>query len=521
MPTEVASDSVHVARAGSAPRRPVAPAGSSALADRPPPSDAARPVVSRRGRHSLPATVAALAGWAALVAVGRGWGLWLLARGRRLELAQPPLLGRPGPGWTIRLLAPLVVGLALMGALPWLAARWRWATTVVVAALASSAWAVSLAAVDGPRWASGLTRGVAGGNELGADVARVAADPSHFLRTFTRQIAGYHVQVRGHPPGMVLILVGLRDLGLGGNGWAAALLLGAGAASVAVVLVAARMVAGESAARQALPFLVLSPAAIWMATSPDAFYVLTCAVAVALTLAALGLPWSPTHDAGAAGEETGPGLDPRPSVRTDAWAVAAGLAWAGCLLLSYGLVLVALVPLVVAWRHRRVRPLVVTAGVAAAALAAFGLTGFWWPAGLLATRHQYDTLHVSRPLWYFGLADLSAWALALGPAMAVAVLRLPGWPRVHRRGGAGPEAGWTRSGRGLALVVAGGLAAALVADLSGMSEGEVERIWLPFTAWVLLAGVSLAARGPRRARAWLALQAASAVVLVSLVTTQW
>ena len=66
--------------------------------------------------------------------------------------------------------------------------------------------------------------------------------------------------------------------------------------------------------------------------------------------------------------------------------------------------------------------------VTLAGLAAFGLTGFWWPAGLLATRHQYGVLRVSRPYWYFVLADLSAWALALGPAMAVALVRLTGWP---------------------------------------------------------------------------------------------
>ncbi len=155
-------------------------------------------------------------------------------------------------------------------------------------------------------------------------------------------------------------------------------------------------------------------------------------------------------------------------------------------------------------------------------LSAFGLTGFWWPAGLLATRHQYAALRVSRPWWYFDVADLSAWALALGPALAVALVRLEGWPGWPDRStipaGARPA---NRRGAGLALLVAGGVAAALVADLSALSEGEVERIWLPFTAWVLLAGASLAERGARSARGWLAVQAASAIVLVSLVTTQW
>ncbi len=380
----------------------------------------------------------------------------------------------------------------LIVALPWASRQLRWRWLLAASVAGSAAWAVGLAFVDGPSWTSGLTRGLAGGNELGADVGRVAAHPARFLATFSRDIAQYHVQVRGHPPGMILILVGLRDLGLSGRGWAAALCIGAGCAAAAVVLVAARLVAGEARARQAAPFVVLSPAAIWIATSPDAFFVLVAAVAVTLAIAAL----RPT------------------STRSGGLAVAAGVAFAACLLLSYGLVLVALVPIVVAWRWRRPRPLVVMGVVTVTGLAAFGLTGFWWPAGLLATRHQYSVLRVSRPFWYFVLADLSAWALALGPAMAVALVRLTGWP-----GGSG---WWRRSGPrrggGLALLVAGGVAAALVADLSGMSEAEVERIWLPFGIWVLLAGAALAGR---RVRSWLTLQAATAVVLVALVRTQW
>ena len=436
--------------------------------------------------------MATLAAWVALVALGRWWGLRLLAHGRRLELPQPPLLGRPGPGLTLRLAAPVLVAVVLVAALPWACRRLRWGLLLVTTVAGSAAWAVGLAFVDGPSWNAGLTRGLTGGNELGADVARVAAHPARFLATFSRDIGRYHVQVRGHPPGMVLLLVALRDLGLSGPGWAAALCIGAGCAAAAVVLVAARLVAGEDRARHAAPFIVLSPAAIWIATSTDAFFLLVAAIAVTLALAALGAT----------------------TTRSDRLAVAAGLAFAACLLLSYGLVLLAVVPTVVAWRRHRARPLVLMVVVTVAALAAFGLTGFWWPAGLLATRQQYGALRVSRPYWYFVLADLSAWALALGPAMAVALVRLTGWP-----GGPG---WWQRSGprrgSGLALLVAGGVAAALLADLSGMSEAEVERIWLPFGVWVLLAGAALAGR---RVRPWLALQAASAVVLVAVVTTQW
>jgi hypothetical protein len=63
-----------------------------------------------------------------------------------------------------------------------------------------------------------------------------------------------------------------------------------------------------------------------------------------------------------------------------------------------------------------------------------------------------------------------------------------------------------------------------------MSKGEVERIWIPFMPWLLLAGVALvptvAADAPRAARSvpvagWLALQAATAIALECLVRTPW
>ena len=177
--------------------------------------------------------------------------------------------------------------------------------------------------MDGPSWTAGLTRGLTGGNELGADVARVAAHPARFLATFSRDIGQYHVQVRGHPPGMVLVLVASAGPGAVRPG------LGRGAvhrrpaaSAAAVVLVAARLVAGEDRARQAAPFVVLSPAAIWIATSTDAFFLLVAAIAVTLAIAALRA--TATH--------------------SGRLAVAGGVAFAACLLLSYGLVLVALVP---------------------------------------------------------------------------------------------------------------------------------------------------------------------------------
>jgi hypothetical protein len=60
------------------------------------------------------------------------------------------------------------------------------------------------------------------------------------------------------------------------------------------------------------------------------------------------------------------------------------------------------------------------------------------------------------------------------------------------------------------------LLALLVADLSGMSKAETERIWLPFALWLLPACALLT-----RPRAWLAAQAVLALLLNHLLRTGW
>ena len=70
-----------------------------------------------------------------------------------------------------------------------------------------------------------------------------------------------------------------------------------------------------------------------------------------------------------------------------------------------------------------------------------------------------------------------------------------------------------------ALLPAAALAAVALADLSGMSKAEVERIWLPFVPWVLLATATLAPR--RLLRPLLAVQAALALAVEVGVTEPW
>jgi hypothetical protein len=57
-----------------------------------------------------------------------------------------------------------------------------------------------------------------------------------------------------------------------------------------------------------------------------------------------------------------------------------------------------------------------------------------------------------------------------------------------------------------------------------MSKGEVERIWLPFVPWVLLAGAALypSSRGRcRDVRGWLGLQAMTALLIQTVVHSPW
>ena len=82
------------------------------------------------------------------------------------------------------------------------------------------------------------------------------------------------------------------------------------------------------------------------------------------------------------------------------------------------------------------------------------------------------------------------------------------------------------------LLVGAALVVVAIADLSGMSKGEVERIWLPFTPWLLLAGAALTSPDrsgePTRttrvrpgATGWLLGQVTLTILVESLVRTPW
>ena len=417
-------------------------------------------------------------GWIALVGAAMGLvlcfivGRRLQADGFRLFTLLPPLTGRFDPRIPLTAFLPVIVGVAVAGGGPALTRRVGWRALLGVAGLAALAWSAALAAVDGT---DGFVGPVLRDGDYLAALPSIGA-PGPFLERFVDTIARYPTHVRAHPPGLVVGLWWLDRIGLGGAGWAAALQHVAAASAVPAVLLAVREVASARVARRVAPFLVLTPAAVAVG-SGDAIFLGVGAWAVAALVLATGT--------------TG-----RSAV---VWALTGGLLFGAGIFLTYGLVLLGLVPFVVAVSRRRADVLAVGAVGVALVTAAFAAAGFWWWDGLTATREQYAlSVARSRPYAYYLLANLAAFAVALGPAVVAAAPRL--------------------RDRRLWLLVGGGLTAVVLADLSGLSKAEVERIWLPFVPWI---GVATAIYRDREATLWLAAQAGWAVAVQLMVRSLW
>ena len=105
--------------------------------------------------------------------------------------------------------------------------------------------------------------------------ARAVTDVHALLQTYVDRIPysapdNWPTHPPGHPPGALLFFVGLVKVGLGGD-FAAGLVVTVIAATTALaVLVTLRALGAEPMARRAAPFLVLTPAAVFMAVSADA-----------------------------------------------------------------------------------------------------------------------------------------------------------------------------------------------------------------------------------------------------------
>jgi len=235
---------------------------------------------------------------------------------------------------------------------------------------------------------------------------------------------------------------------------------------------------------------VLGPAAIWMAVSGDAVF----GAIAAWGLCCLAVAATHSHRGGVA-----------------AWGMLSGLLLGYCVMMSYGLVLLGIVALAVLAAARSWRALPWAVAAALAVVGIFALAGFAWWEGYPVLRERYwDGVASRRPTSYWIWGNLAAMCFSAGPlvgsSIAEVVGRVVSWGRT------------TVAERPVVWLSAAGVLMVAVADLSGMSKAEVERIWLPFMPWLL---VGCALLPPRWRRMGLALQVGFAVTVQHLFFTGW
>ncbi|MBW0105439.1 hypothetical protein I4I78_23695 [Pseudonocardia sp. KRD-291] len=424
-----------------------------------------------------------------VLAAREGWRL--LDAGVNIFVFFPPLLANwephTGPGTPFAVL----VAVAVVAFGPSFAARASWVRLMFAAWGAAFAWTLSLAMVDG--WQNGVATRLASDQEYLYDLPRVTGIgqmlsifSDHILTTGQdpSQTWFWVTHVGAHPPGAFAVFIGLDQIGLSGGGAAGVVVMLVGASAAAATAVTLKALGAEDLARRALPFAVLFPGAVWVGVSADGMFAGVLAWGVALLALATAA-----------------------SVRgaTVAYGLAGGLVATFSIYLSYGLAIGVLFPLAVLAATRRWSILAPALAGAAVVVAAFTLSGFWWLDGFDNVRLIYaGSIAQDRPYEYFVWANIAAVLFALGPAVVAGLRRLVTHPR------AVPV--------GAVLLIAAGVLAVAVADYSGMSKAEVERIWLPFGVWLVLACGLL----PRRqVRGWLVAQALLALALNHLLTMPW
>jgi hypothetical protein len=422
-------------------------------------------------------TTVALATATGLVATATTVGLWLNAHPShpRIFAGAPPLfaiwLPHVGPGTPLAIL----IAVAVIYYSPRL--------TLATGYLATIGWTLSLALIDG--WQRGIVNRLTTVDEYLHEVPSI--NNIHlFLRGFATRILDFQpnswtVHVAGHPPGATLIFVWLARIGLGG-GAAAGLtcIIVGGLATIAVPITLDRL-GLHAHARTVLPFLVLFPGAVWAGVSADGLFAGLLAVAIALLVCGavrLRTHWSPF----------GVGQT-----------LAGGLLFGYGIFCSYGYVLYGLIPLAVLALTRSWRALVPFALGFSSVILVFLSLGFNWLTGeKLVTQRYYQGIGGERPYSYWVWANLAALCLVVGPAVIAGLANL--------------------RDRRIAMLCGAALIGILLADATGLSKAETERIWLPFAIWLLPAAVALPTR---HVRAYLASQAGLALAINHLLLTNW
>ena len=418
---------------------------------------------------------------AAVVPVATGWDV---------RAGFGPLSAHWDPRLTRGSIAAVALALGALLHAQRLGSLLSWRRLLAAAWLASTGWVLSLALVDG---SAGLATRADTTDYMTA--ARGVTDVSALLPHFVSRIpidapSSWPVHVAGHPPGTLLFFLLLQRIGLGDPAVGLVLALLAATAPVAV-LVTLRVLGAEDAARAAAPFLVFAPAAVWEAVSGDAaFMSLSC---WALTCLAIGA-----------------------ARRSIVWSMVAGGLLGGCVLMSYGLVLLVLLVLAITVSTRSLRQLPWVAGTFTVVVAGFAVAGYSLFAAYPALRQRYwDGIAADRPASYWLWGNLAALCFSAGPVLGAAVACA-----ISRRRVVWARSTTGRGATGSAALALGGAAilAVLAADVSRMSKAEVERIWLPFIPWLL---VLTALLPPRWRRPLLGVQLLTALLVQHLLRTIW
>ncbi|WP_332642738.1 hypothetical protein [Aeromicrobium sp.] len=429
---------------------------------------------------SLSSTRAALVSAAAglaLVGVAIAVPAWT---GEDVRVHWPPLHADWDPRFGLLTLPAIAIGLILWTALPRIAERATWRVLLVTAFAGTWIWTMALAMTEG---SDGLARVFERPGEYVYDAQRVDSIAT-MLQTFVDHIPmdspdNWHTHVAGHPPGALLFFVLLDRLGITDPFWIGVAVVTIGSTAAVAVLVTLKTLGSANLARRAMPWIVLAPTAVWMGVDGDALFTAVAAWGIALlAIAAVSRRALP--------------------------AIAAGLLLGLCVYLSYGLVLLGILAVAVLIIARTWKPLPWALGGSAVVAAIFTAVGFaWWEAYPVLRERYYDGIASERAYSYWVWADFAAWTFTVGLVVWAA------FPRAARA---------FREGDVLARLAGAALLTVLVASLSGMSKAEVERIWLPFTIWIVALPTLLPARWHRPA---LLSQVVLALCVQQLLLTRW
>lgn len=398
----------------------------------------------------------------------------------------PPLFGDYDPHFGYGTVPAVLIAMAVIAYGPTLATRLPWRFVLVTSMTTCLAWTFSLAMIDG--WDRGFAGRLIRPDEYLAEVPGVSSITG-MIDEFSGRILDFQpdswtTHVSGHPPGSLLTFVVLDRIGLGGGAWAAIWVVLVGCSAAGALLITTARLSDEATARRIAPFVALTPGAVWMGVSGDGYFMGVAAWGIALLAIAA--------------TTTGK--------RAVTAAIGSGLVLGFAIFLNYGLVLMGVVAIAVLVIARSYRPILYAVPAALAVVGIFAAFGFWWLDGYhLVVERYYQGVATLRPFSYWGWANFASALCAVGPAAAVGVGRAVRPGRIRRR-------------EAVVLLALAGLLAMVIADLSALSKAEVERIWLPFSVWLLVATALL----PQRShRFWLAGQALAALLVNHLVWTYW